>query len=780
MSTEAALRFKAGKAHQIPESFEGEPKDVLTTIVHDKSVTLEEQSGWTIKGNPFSKNRWRSKRLSRLSKTMHPIAGREQAMTAVRAWIALALALAGALALWLSPAASAARSSTYRIQRLCHAPRPGAAACLGLKLVPASLTPSDLHSGAIAQAGEAAGGARPAVRYKSPWPGYLTPERLHAAYSLPTETAASSLQTIAVVDAYDDPTAEADLGVYDKQFGLPECTTANGCFAKINQVGKASPLPAKEGEWASEISIDLQMAHAICQSCRVLLVEADSEEFTDLGAAVNAAVAAGATEISNSYGGPEQASYTGYATSYYNHPGVLITASSGDCGYLDQACLEEAGAAEFPASSADVLAVGGTTLTEAKKTWASTVWEEGGSGCSLAFTAPLWQSGLANFSATGCGSGRAVADVAAIGDPETGVDIYDSTPEGNGGPTGWGVWGGTSVASPIIAAELALDGGSHNVSYPAQTLYSHLGESDALYDVVSGSNGTCAGASICQAGAGYDGPSGIGSPIGLDAFSIPGSPVSTSPPTVAGVAEQGQTLTLNAGGWTNSPTSISDQWEHCNSAGWGCAAIAGASGHTYTLTAGDVGFTIRVQQTASNASGTGAPAASSQTATVVSEVPTIEGFTPASTLTGASVRIEGTALNGATVVQFGALSAKFKVISPTQIEATVPDGARAGKISLSTPFGTATSAGKFTPSFSLTSFKPTTAKPGKLVTIRGAGFNSSSRVSFGGVPAAGVTYLSSTKLKATVPTGAGTAAISVTNTAAPTGTVSSASSFTAG
>src|SRR4029077_9144716 len=169
-------------------------------------------------------------------------------------------------------------------------------------------------------------------------------------------------------------------------------------------------------------------------------------------------------------------------------------------------------AAEFPAASPTVLAVGGTTLKEVKKAWTSTTWEEGGSGCSLIFSAAAWQSAAPNFSATGCASGRSVADVSAIGDPNTGVDVYDSTPEGNGNPTGWGVWGGTSVASPIVAAEFALAGGAQAVSYPAATLYAHLGDAGALYDVLAGANGSCAGASSCEAIAGYDGPTGVGSP----------------------------------------------------------------------------------------------------------------------------------------------------------------------------------------------------------------------------------------------------------------------------
>jgi len=691
----------------------------------------------------------------------------------------MALLGACALALGVATAASGAPSrSSYRVQRLCGSPRPGAAACLGMKLLAASLTPADLHADATRQAKEAAAGERPAVTYESPFPGYLTPQSLHEAYALPTETTASSTQTIAVVDAYDDPTAEADLGVFDAQFGLPPCTSANGCFRKINENGQTSPLPPEEGGWAGEISIDVQMAHAICQNCHVLLVEANTEEFSDLGAAVNAAANAGATEISNSYAGPEQSSYSAYNASYYDHPGVVLTAASGDCGYLNKTCRWLA-AANFPADSQDVVAVGGTKLVLAsQETWKSTVWKEGGSGCSAVFAAPLWQSAVANFSATGCGGGRSVADVAAIADPSTGVDVYDSTPEVSGAPTGWGVWGGTSVASPIVAAEFALAGGSHGVDYPAATLYPHIGDAGALYDVVSGSNGSCGGATSCQAVVGYDGPTGVGSPIGLSAFAAGEVPASISRPVVSGIAEKGQVLSLTRGEWSNNPTSISDQWERCNTSGESCAAIAGATGEAYTLAAVDIGSTIRVQETARNASGFGPPAVSTPTATVVSNVPKIGAITPAAGITGSSVTINGTALGGASKVRFGPLAASFTVLSNTQVEATVPNGARAGKISVSTPVGVAKSAGSFTPTLSVTGFSPSSGPPGELVAIKGIGFTPSSTVSFDGVPATGVSYVSAKKLTAVVPAGAGTGAVTVTNTAAPAGQVSSASSYT--
>ncbi len=688
-----------------------------------------------------------------------------------------ALLGAAALALTASPAASASLSrSAYRAQNLCSVPPPGSAGCLGVRLISSSLTNADLRSAAVKQAAEAAHGARPAVTNKTPNPSGLTPEQLHAAYSLPTATFPSSTQTVAVVDAYNDPTAEADLAVYDKQYGLPECTTADGCFRKLDQEGRTSPLPATEGGWATEISLDVQMAHAICQGCHVMLVEADNTSFAALGAAVDAAVSAGATEVSNSYGGAEISGYSAY-NAPYNHPGVVITASAGDCGYFNEGCggVE---AANFPATSPDVVAVGGTSLYDSEGSWSSTVWEGSGSGCSVAFTAPLWQSEVASFSRTACDSGRSVSDVGAVANPYTGVNVYDSTPSPNGDPTGWGVWGGTSLASPVVAAEFGLAGGAHGVSYPAQTLYSYIGDSRALYDVTSGRNGSCTGATSCQAAAGYDGPTGVGSPVGLSAFATPTSPAIETSPSISGTAEQGQTLTLTRGEWSNSPSSYKDQWLTCNASGAACAAIAGATGSTYTIASSAVGKTIRVQEIATNASGSSSPSVSTQTATVISNVPTITGFTPTSGITGSSVTITGTAFTGASAVKFDGLAATFKVSSSTQIEATVPNGARAGAIAVTTPVKTGTSKADFTPTLSIGSFSPAKAAPAQTVTITGVGFNSGSSVSFGSIKATSVTHVSATKLQAVVPAEASTAAIKVTNTSAPVGTVTSASSFT--
>jgi subtilase family serine protease len=690
---------------------------------------------------------------------------------------AAALAGAAALALSVSPTASASLShSAYRAENACTTPPPGTAGCLGIRLVASSLTGAELKSNAVKQASEVAHGANPAVTNKSPIAGGYGPEELHEAYSLPTATFPASPQTIAIVDAFNDPTAEADLGVYDKQYGLPACTTGNGCFRKLNEEGKTSPLPTSDGGWATEISLDVQMAHAICQSCHVTLLEAKSTSFSDLGEAVDTAVSLGATEVSNSYGGAEGSGYASY-NAPYDHPGTVITVSSGDCGYYNEGCSGDTEAANFPASSPDVVAVGGTTLSRSGESWSSTVWEGAGSGCSIAFTAPLWQSEVANYSLTACSGGRSVADVGAIANPYTGVNIYDSTPSPSGYPTGWGVWGGTSLASPVVAAEFGLAGGSHGVEFPARTLYSHIGESGALYDVTSGHNGSCTGASSCQARAGYDGPTGVGSPVGLTAFAKKESPTVESAPSISGTAEQGQTLSAGHGTWSSSPSTYAEQWMLCSSSGASCTAISGATSTTYVPPSSAVGKTIRVQVTASNASGASSPAVSSASGEVISNAPVITSFTPTSGVTGSSVTITGTAFTGATAVKFGSLTATFTVKSSTQIEATVPNGAVAATIAVTTPVKTGTSTTKFAPTLTVSSFSPAKAAAGAAVTITGVGFTETSTVSFDGTSAA-VTYVSSTKLKATVPAEAASGTISVTNTAAPVGKATSGKSLT--
>jgi subtilase family serine protease len=323
-------------------------------------------------------------------------------------------------------------------------------------------------------------------------PSGYGPADLQSAYKI---SGGGSGQTVAIVDAYDDPNAEADLGVYRAQCGLPACTTANGCFRKVDQNGGTN-YPRANGGWAQEISLDLDMVSAICPSCHILLVEATSNSFANLAAAVDTAARLRATVISNSCGGSE---YSGETSdqAHFNHPGVAITVSSGDSGY----------GVEFPAASQYVTAVGGTHLTRAGGTrgWAETVWSGAGSGCSAYIAKPSWQHD------TGCAR-RTVADVAAVADPNTGVAVYDSLRYQ--GRSGWLVFGGTSVAAPIVASVYAVAGNAASVTYGSFP-YSHT---SSLFDVTSGSNGSCGGSYLCTGASGYDGPTGLGTPNGAGGF----------------------------------------------------------------------------------------------------------------------------------------------------------------------------------------------------------------------------------------------------------------------
>jgi subtilase family serine protease len=332
----------------------------------------------------------------------------------------------------------------------------------------------------------------------APSAGY-GPAQLRGAYSLTTATSAGAGQTVAIVDAYNDPNAESDLNQYRGAFGIAACTTANGCFRKVNQSGNASPLPASDPGWSEEISLDLDMVSAICPNCNILLVEAKSASLTNLGLATSEAAALGATEISNSYGGSESG-VSSYAK-YYKHPGIAITASAGDDGY----------AVEFPASAPTVTAVGGTSLTLSGTTRSrETAWNGTGSGCSRTFAQPTLQTPV--LPTAGVCSRRVVGDVSAVADPGTGVAVYDSYQE-----SGWLVFGGTSVSSPIIASVYALAGNAGTDSGTALP-YSRGHEGSNLYDVTSGTNGSCGGTYLCKAGPGYDGPTGLGTPIGTGAF----------------------------------------------------------------------------------------------------------------------------------------------------------------------------------------------------------------------------------------------------------------------
>ncbi len=341
----------------------------------------------------------------------------------------------------------------------------------------------------------------------APAPTALSPAQFHSAYGLPTT--APTPQTIAIVDAYDHPNIESDLATFSSFYGLPPCTTANGCFRKVNQAGGTSYPIANPG-WALEIALDVETAHAICQNCKILLVEASSASLANLGAAENRAVAMGANVISNSWGATEYFSETLDQSRYFNHPGVVITASTGDNGYEVQ----------FPAASQYVTAVGGTTLhVNANGSWGSeTTWNGTGSGCSVYVAKPSWQND------TGC-SGRTVADVSADADPNTGAAVYDSVTYV--GQSGWFQVGGTSLAAPLIASVYALTGTASTANYGSAPYASP----SLLHDVTSGSNGSCSPAYLCTAGVGFDGPTGLGTPNGLGAFTTGAPPPPPPPPT---------------------------------------------------------------------------------------------------------------------------------------------------------------------------------------------------------------------------------------------------------
>ncbi|HEY5426820.1 MAG TPA: S8 family serine peptidase [Candidatus Tumulicola sp.] len=323
-------------------------------------------------------------------------------------------------------------------------------------------------------------------RPESGSPAGYGPSDFASAYELPKGRHGQG-QTIGIVDFYDDPTAEADLGVYRSTYGLPECTTANGCFKKVNQNGKEGKYPPPSRGWAGEIALDIEMASAVCPNCKILLVEARNSG----NRAENTAIALGADVVSNSWGSRGKGSYD----KAFDHPGHIITVASGDTGYTPYPT--------YPDSYGTVVSVGGTSLLPGsnKRGWTESAWGGSTSECNLLVPKPVWQTD------TGC-AGRTETDVSAVADPRTGVAVYVTY-----GGGGWNVFGGTSASSPIVAGVYALAGNESSLNY-AQQLYD---DASKLFDVTSGSNGNCQ-TYICDAGPGYDGPTGNGTPHGLGAF----------------------------------------------------------------------------------------------------------------------------------------------------------------------------------------------------------------------------------------------------------------------
>jgi hypothetical protein len=442
-------------------------------------------------------------------------------------------AVAGLVLLGVAPASAAA----------AQAPAGCAAAAVGQTSCGALVTPGSTTLPASAVRPAADGAAA------SPPPG-LTPLNLRNAYGLDDSSLTGGVgQTVAVVTEYGDPTAESDLAAYRTEFSLPPC--GSGCFSVVDENGGTNYPPAGPG-WSLATAESLDVISAVCPNCHILLVEAGTTTdgsttvgITDLGAAENTAVSLGAKFVTNTWFTSEasfQTSEPTYDSAYFNHPGVAITAPDGDgAGY----------GTYYPAASPDVIAVGGTTLTQDASTargWSETVWSGTGSGCSPYESKPSWQTD------TGCTT-RMLNDVSARADPtNSGLAIYDTTTE-----SGWSEAGGTDVASALVAAAFALAGTPAAGSYPASYLYGHHG-AGLVNDLTSGSNGTCTPAYFCTAGTGYDGPAGVGSVASATALgaTAPDSALAGGPAAVDtgnGSLDLFGTGLANGTEWGNSWTS---------------------------------------------------------------------------------------------------------------------------------------------------------------------------------------------------------------------------------
>jgi len=323
------------------------------------------------------------------------------------------------------------------------------------------------------------------------------PTDLRTSYSITTNGSSSTI--VAIVDAFGYDNAEADLATYRTNFGLPDCTTANGCFKKLNQKGQQKKYPAQNIGWAQESALDMDMVSAMCPSCKIYLIESKNNSLKNLSAAVAEAGVLGAHVISNSYGGGDSKGTQAFEAAF-TQPGVAITASTGDHGF--------AAGPQYPATSPHVTAVGGTRMTRdagSPRGFDETVWSGAGSGCSKVYAKPTWQTDK------GC-KNRMEADVSADADPGTGVAVFG--PHSNG-VSGWLVFGGTSVAAPLVGGIYGNNGGT--VTFGSDP-YAHTAD---LNDITTGNNGTCTAgkkAYYCNGEVGYDGPTGLGTPAGLGAF----------------------------------------------------------------------------------------------------------------------------------------------------------------------------------------------------------------------------------------------------------------------
>jgi hypothetical protein len=425
------------------------------------------------------------------------------------------------------------------VRQACSTPTtPGQMACMALVSTLA-------HASSPAKAGPDAG---------PPSDASYEPSQLQNAYGLAAAAAlAGDDETVAVVDAFNDPSAGADLDAYRTSFGLGDCDQSDGCLTVVNQAGGRTPLPKSDptGGWELEETLDLDMVSAVCPKCSILLVEADSASISDLAIAERTASRSNAEAVSNSWGsGAEFTGENAYDADFYA-PGVAITAAGGDDGYGTQ----------YPAVSPYVTAVGGTTLSGSTGDWTQTAWNGTGSGCSELEPKPSWQTSD-NTSPDGC-LNRTDDDLAAVANPDPGVWIYDTVKDvSTPGLSGWMAVGGTSVSTPIVAAAYALAdiaGGGPGSALIPQTFpaaYPYQNSAD-FTQVTSGSNGSCESGRryLCQARAGYNGPAGVGVPVGTSGLTGPpgGEVTVMDPGTQVYQVSQSVRLALNVQPGSSSP-----------------------------------------------------------------------------------------------------------------------------------------------------------------------------------------------------------------------------------
>lgn len=424
------------------------------------------------------------------------------------------------------PSSTAARRSITA--GLCAAI---AVAGMAASATPASAAPADAASVRTIAAAQVAtpqsiigkrttppGGAQP---QSSTVTGPYSPSQIQSMYGITgTDLANASGTVVAIIDANVPHDIESVLGTYRSTFGLPACTRSNGCLVTTDQHGTpidpSTTSISEDSAWRFEAMLDVEAVSAACPSCRIMLLDAASAGLSDLGDATNAATAAGAHYVSMSFAVGEFDGQLGTDSYYYGAPGVTYVAASGDSGY--------SGGVAYPASSSNVVAAGGTSVTRTNGVWNTTAWSGAGSGCSAFDSATTGEAHNAVVTAT-CQGKKPTADVAALADPNTGLQVYVPGPNG-----AWYAGGGTSLAAPLVAAIYAL---AANHTAPFAPFATAAARPNLFADVTTGSTSGCpAGSGVrCTAAPGWDGPTGLGSPLAPAAFTATGTGAVPPPDT---------------------------------------------------------------------------------------------------------------------------------------------------------------------------------------------------------------------------------------------------------